>query len=122
FSTLERRKHFCEEELRLNGRLASELYLEVVPITGTPEQPRLGGDGEAFEYAIRMRQFDQEQLFDRRQERGDLSPELLASVARQAALFHDGLPPVADDKPLGTPEAVFAAMQENFDQIRPMLD
>ena len=48
FSTLERRKRFCEEELRLNSRLAAELYLEVVPITGTPEQPRLGGDGTPF--------------------------------------------------------------------------
>ncbi|MGC8120109.1 AAA family ATPase [Marinobacter sp. VGCF2001] len=122
FSTLERRKHFCEEELRLNSRLASELYLEVVPITGSPEQPRLDGEGEAFEYAIRMRQFDQNQLFDVRQERGDLPPELLTNLARQVASFHDSLPPVADAKPLGTPEAVYEAMQENFDQIRPMLD
>ncbi|MEP3589146.1 MAG: AAA family ATPase [Marinobacter sp.] len=122
FSTLERRKHFCEEELRLNRRLASELYLDVLPITGSPEQPVLGGEGEPFEYAIRMRQFDQSELFDKRQERGDLAPELLTSVARQTALFHDSLPPVPDDKPLGTPEAVYAAMQENFDQIRPLLD
>lgn len=122
FSTLERRKHFCEEELRLNSRLAAELYLDVLPITGSPEQPRIGGEGEPFEYAIRMRQFNQDELFDRRQERGDLPPELLISVARQTALFHDSLPPVADDKPLGTPEAVYAAMQENFDQIRPLLD
>jgi len=122
FSTLERRKHFCEEELRLNRRLASKLYLEVLPVTGTPEQPVIGGDGEPFEYAIRMRQFDQDQLFDRLQERGQLTPELLTSVARQAAEFHEQLPPVADDKPLGTPEAVYAAMQENFDQIRPLID
>ncbi|RBP26439.1 hypothetical protein DET50_11820 [Marinobacter pelagius] len=122
FSTLERRKHFCEEELRLNRRLASKLYLEVLPVTGTPEQPVIGGDGEPFEYAIRMRQFDQDQLFDRLQERGQLTPELLTSVARQAAEFHEQLPPVAYDKPLGTPEAVYAAMQENFDQIRPLID
>lgn len=122
FSTLARRKHFCEEELRLNSRLAADLYQDVVAITGTPEQPRLGGDGAAFEYAIRMRQFDQAQLFDRRQERGELPADMLVSLARQVALFHDSLPPVADDKPLGTPEAVFAAMQENFDQIRPLLD
>lgn len=122
FSTLERRKHFCEEELRLNRRLAPGLYLEVVPITGSPEQPVLGGEGDAFEYAIRMRQFDQQQLFDKRQERGDLPAELLTSLARQAAGFHDSLPPVDDDKPLGTPEAVYAAMQENFDQARPLLE
>ncbi|MFP3440827.1 hypothetical protein R0K18_24145, partial [Pantoea sp. SIMBA_133] len=116
------RKHFCEEELRLNRRLADKLYLEVVPITGTPDNPILGGEGEAFEYAIRMRQFDQDQLFDKRQERGDLPPEMLTNLARQVAQFHDSLPAVDEDKPLGTPEAVFAAMQENFDQIRPMLD
>ena len=45
FSTLDRRKHFCEEELRLNRRLANKLYLEVVPITGTPDNPILGGEG-----------------------------------------------------------------------------
>lgn len=122
FSTLDRRKHFCEEELRLNRRLAEKLYLEVVPITGTPEAPILDGEGEAFEYAIKMRQFGQDQLFDRLQEQGELAPELLTDLARQVAAFHDQLPAVPDEKPLGTPEAVFAAMQENFDQIRPMID
>ncbi|MGM0767754.1 MAG: AAA family ATPase [Pseudomonadota bacterium] len=122
FSTLARRKHFCEEELRLNSRLADALYLDVVPITGSPEEPVIGGQGEPFEYAIRMRQFDQRELFDVRQENSSLTPELLTSLATQVADFHDTLPPVADDKPLGTPEAVFAAMQENFDQIRPLLD
>ena len=122
FSTLERRKHFCEEELRLNRRLAEKLYLEVVPITGTPESPVLGGEGDDFEYAIKMRQFRQDQLFDRQQEQGELAPDLLTGLARQVAAFHDQLPPVPDEKPLGTPEAVFAAMQENFDQIRPLID
>ncbi|TNE95102.1 MAG: hypothetical protein EP328_10335 [Gammaproteobacteria bacterium] len=122
FSTLARRKHFCEEELRLNRRLAEQLYLEVIPLTGTPEAPVIGGSGEAFEYMIKMRQFGQDQLFDRLQESGALESERLASLAQQVAHFHDQLPPVAEDKPLGTPEAVYAAMQENFDQIRPMID
>lgn len=122
FSTLVRRKHFCEEELRLNRRLAEPLYLEVLPITGSPEQPVIGGTGEAFEYVIKMRQFGQDQLFDRLQEQDQLDPALLTDLAQQVAKFHDQLPPVADDKPLGTPDAVFAAMQENFDQIRPMID
>src|SRR5215467_16355971 len=41
FSTLARRHFFCQEELRLNRRLAPQLYLEVVAIYGTPEQPRM---------------------------------------------------------------------------------
>ncbi|MDI9246592.1 bifunctional aminoglycoside phosphotransferase/ATP-binding protein [Marinobacter sp. CHS3-4] len=122
FSTLDRRKHFCEEELRLNKRLADALYLEVLPISGSPEAPVLGGNGEPFEYAIRMRQFDQDGLFDKQQERGELEAEQLYSLAEQVAQFHDKLSPIPDDKPLGTPDAVFAAMQENFDQIRPMID
>ncbi|WP_410803541.1 AAA family ATPase [Marinobacter sp. KMM 10035] len=121
FSTLELRKHFCEEELRLNRRLAEPLYLEVLPITGSPEQPVIGGDGVPFEYMLKMRQFRQNQLFDQQQEAGELKPELLSSLAKQVANFHNSLEPIADDKPLGTPEAVYAAMQENFDQIRPLI-
>ncbi|MDX1802422.1 MAG: phosphotransferase, partial [Marinobacter sp.] len=122
FSTLERRRHFCEEEVRLNRRLADKLYLEVVPITGSAEQPKLGGPGEAFEYAIRMRQFDQSDLLDVRQENSRLDDRLLTSLAHQVADFHNHIPAVADDVPLGTPEAVYAGMQENFDQIRPLID
>src|SRR5262250_1753477 len=43
FSTLAKRHFFCQEELRLNRRLAPQLYLDVVAISGTPEQPRLHG-------------------------------------------------------------------------------
>jgi aminoglycoside phosphotransferase family enzyme len=43
FSTLERRRYFCGEELRLNRRLAPDTYLAVVPITGPPEAPKVSG-------------------------------------------------------------------------------
>ncbi|MBC7191666.1 bifunctional aminoglycoside phosphotransferase/ATP-binding protein [Marinobacter sp.] len=122
FSTLERRYRFCQEELRLNQRLASKLYLNVVPITGTPEAPELNGSGEPFEYAIKMRQFSQDDLFDVRQEQSRLDADLLKTLARQVADFHERIPHVDENKPLGTPDAVFAGMQENFDQVRPMID
>lgn len=54
FSTLERRRHFCEEELRLNRRLAPDLYLDVLPIAGTAENPLIGGTGTPIEYCVRM--------------------------------------------------------------------
>jgi hypothetical protein len=63
FSTLEKRHHFCQEELRLNQRGAGELYLEVLPVTLVGEQYHLGGTGEAVEYTVKMRQFPQETLF-----------------------------------------------------------
>ncbi len=59
FTTLEARSHFCNEELRLNQRLTDNLYLEVLPITGSAEAPQLGGDGPVVDYVLKMRQFPQ---------------------------------------------------------------
>jgi aminoglycoside phosphotransferase family enzyme len=57
FSTLERRQLYCQEEIRLNRRLAPEAYLGVVPITGTAEAPSIGGTGSPIEFAVQMREF-----------------------------------------------------------------
>jgi aminoglycoside phosphotransferase family enzyme len=56
-STLAKRHFFCQEELRLNRRLAPHLYLDVVAIAGTSERPRVHGQGPPIEYAVRMVQF-----------------------------------------------------------------
>ncbi|MET0984684.1 MAG: AAA family ATPase [Steroidobacteraceae bacterium] len=58
FSTLESRRRYCEEELRLNRRFAPDLYLAVVPIAGTPDAPCVDGAGEPIEFAVQLRQFD----------------------------------------------------------------
>ncbi|MDZ7852983.1 MAG: AAA family ATPase [Halomonas sp.] len=121
FSTLAQRRHFCAEEVRLNRRLAPDLYLDVVPITGSTEAPRLGGEGEPFEYAIRMRQFDTAQMLDRLQEEGRLEEGHLDALADQLADFHQGLPATRDEA-LGSPARVRADAEENFEQIRPLLD
>src|SRR5215472_14829209 len=62
FSTLAKRHFFCQEELRLNRRLAPQLYLDVVPISGTPERPRFHGPDAPIEYAVQMVQFAQDTL------------------------------------------------------------
>ena len=59
FRTLEKRRHYCEEELRLNKSWAPDLYLEVVPITRVGDVVTVGGEGTPVEYAVRMRQFEQ---------------------------------------------------------------
>ena len=66
FSTLELRRHWCEEEIRLNSRWSPQLYLDVVPITGSADSPAVGGSGAAIEYAVRMRQFPQSALLNER--------------------------------------------------------
>src|SRR5689334_23070973 len=62
FITLELRKHYCEEELRLNQRGAPGLYLDVIPITADADDFRLNGSGAVVEYALRMHQFSQRDL------------------------------------------------------------
>jgi len=119
FSTIEKRRHFCEEELRLNRRLAPQLYLEVVPIAGRADSPRLAGKGEPIEYAVRMRQFPQDAQLDRVLARGNLRPEHIDSLAGELARFHASVLVAKPVSPFGEPAAVFAPMQENFEQIRP---
>ena len=65
FSTLEKRRHYCAEELRLNRPWAPSIYLDVVQITQHNGAPRIGGSGPPVEYALRMRRFGQELRLDR---------------------------------------------------------
>lgn len=113
FRELDARKHFCDEELRLNRRLAEAVYEAVVPITGTPDAPVVNGEGPALEYAVRMRQFDPEQTLDRLSDRHELIPEHLDELAGRVAGFHDTIPALAPDSPLGDPERLREAMADN---------
>lgn len=114
FSTLERRHRCCEEELRLNRRLAPDLYLGVVAITGSASAPRVGGQGEIVEYAVWMHRFPQEALLSRQ----PLSGELMDRLAEDVADFHARIPVAGRESPFGTPDAVLAPMVENLLQIR----
>lgn len=121
FSDRERRRFYCEEEVRLNGRLAPGIYLDVVPITGTHTDPQVGGNGDAIEFAVRMRRFDDDLLLDRQLAAGRVDATVIEELARQVAAFHRHAPIATADGPYGTPEAVLAPMIENFDQIEPRL-
>nr|WP_232239862.1 bifunctional aminoglycoside phosphotransferase/ATP-binding protein [Pseudomonas alkylphenolica] len=121
FTELSARKHFCNEELRLNQRLTEGLYLDVLPITGSAEAPQLGGEGEPIEYALKMRQFPQSQMLSTLQANGELTAEHIDQMAGQIARFHLDAPKVAVEHPLGTPDAVMAPVSQNFEQIRPFL-
>lgn len=92
FGDLERRKHFCEEELRLNRPWAPDIYLDVVPISVHDGQPRFGGEGVPIEYALRMRRFEQELTLDRQLERGALSVEDMRELGGHIAERHLAAP------------------------------
>jgi aminoglycoside phosphotransferase family enzyme/predicted kinase len=92
FSTPQRRRHFCEEEVRLNARLAPGLYLGVAPISDCSEAPCIDGDGPAVEYAVRMRRFDESGLFGWRVRHGALDPAAIDRLAERLAAFHRHAP------------------------------
>ncbi|MFM9072123.1 MAG: AAA family ATPase [Cyanobium sp.] len=118
FSSAERRRHFCQEELRLNQRLAPEIYLDLVEIHGPAERATLRGEGPVIEVAVRMRQFEEEGLLSRALGTGLVSGEQLERFAKRLALFH-GTAAVADPQgPFGTPEAVVAPALANLEVLR----
>lgn len=121
FSTLAKRRFYCEEELRLNGRLAPQLYLNVVPICGHPAAPFVGGSGPAFEYAVKMRQFDPRQTFDELLARGALNSALLEETATILADFHQQIAVASPEDNFGTAKAIQQPVQENFAQIEQAL-
>ncbi|WP_053076736.1 bifunctional aminoglycoside phosphotransferase/ATP-binding protein [Caenimonas sp. SL110] len=96
YSTLAARRHFCEEEVRLNRRLAPSLYLGVTRITGTCLSPTLDGPGAPIEYAVRMRRFPHGSLFSERLERQTLGHTELDALAALLAQFHLGSSPAAE--------------------------
>ena len=88
FSTLQKRLHFCREEVRLNRRLAPDVYLGVVPVVRTADGPRLEGEGEVLEWAVKMRRLPEEATILERLRRGEVGVELIESLARKIACFH----------------------------------
>ncbi|HZT78841.1 MAG TPA: hypothetical protein VFA26_01360, partial [Gemmataceae bacterium] len=79
FSTLDRRRHFCEEEVRLNRRLAPDVYLGVVPVVRAADGVRVEGPGEAVEWAVKMRRLPEGATLHERVLRGEVGPDLAAA-------------------------------------------
>jgi len=122
FSTLAKRHFFCQEELRLNRRLAPQLYLEVVAIYGTPERPRLHGPGAPIEYAVKMVQFAQETLLSHCIDAGQLQVAHIDRLAHEVSAFHARIATADPLSHFGTPEAIYQPVQDNFQYLSDVID
>lgn len=114
FTTLERRRHFCGEEVRLNCRGAPGIYLQVEPIRGGSGGLRMGGDGPPVEYAVKMRQFPQDGLFSRMLARGRLGPEHIEALARTVAAYHATCPTDDHIAGYGAPDRIGQVTRDNY--------
>ena len=88
FSTLAARRRFCEEEVRLNRRLAPALYLDVVDVCDGPQGLTFGGVGPAVDVAVRMRRFPDGALWSEMLDQGTLASRHIDALARRLADFH----------------------------------
>lgn len=92
YSTLEKRKDACEQELVVNKRLAPAIYRRVAPITQGANGLEIDGGGEVVEWAVEMARFDEQQTFDHLAARGEITPELGEALAEVMLASHVSAP------------------------------
>ena len=125
YSTLERRQAASEAEVALNRESAPGIYLRAVAITREDGSLAIGGPGEVVEWATHMRRFDEDATLDKLAERGDLSANLIARLARASHAMHERAPKRDGEAAihsletyLDQNEVAFAARPEIFDSAR----
>ena len=115
FTTLERRRFFCEEEVRLNRRLSHDVYLGVVELNGR-DAIRLGGTGPTVDVAVMMRRLPHDRMLDELVRRDAADPAMVEELGRIIARFHAAAPTGGEIDELGSLATVSANWSENFAQ------
>src|SRR5207237_1073253 len=116
FSTLEKRRHFCERELKLNRRLAPEIYLDVVPIYKSSSGFSFNEEGQVAEYAVKMKE-----LPHAWSARHSLGEKEINRVITRLRHFYESEPPSAEIEEWGTPAKLKISTDENFIQVKPFV-
>ena len=121
FGSIEARKHFCDEELRLNRRFAPGLYLDVVPVCGTLASPRIGGEGIPIDHLVRMRRFPPSSLLSDLLAADRLQPAQLDGLAQRLAALHAGAAHATVLSGFGSPEQVVGAATQVLAALQPQV-
>jgi aminoglycoside phosphotransferase family enzyme len=122
YTTLEKRRFFCRQELELNRRLCPDAYLEVVPIVSRRGQIKLGGEGDVIEYAVKMKQLPADRMMDKLLPLGLVTGEMVDRVAERLAAFHHNAVTSPEISDYGKPEAIKINTDENFTQTKKYID
>jgi aminoglycoside phosphotransferase family enzyme/predicted kinase len=117
FTTLEKRHHYCLQEVALNSRISPQVYLGVVPICEQDGSFEIEGSGKAVEYAVKMRQLPRKQALNELLQDDQVSEEDIRRVAVTIANFHKGAATGPDITKLGDLKAVRQNVEENFQQM-----
>lgn len=124
FSSLDKRKYFCEQELQLNRRLAPSIYIDTVSISGSVTHPKIDNkEGTPpFEYALKMVQFPQDGLLSTLQEERALTSTHISELSVILANFHKNVETAPLNSTYGAPNSVYSPVEENFSQLKSRLN
>ena len=115
FTTLEKRRFFCEKELELNRRLCGDMYLEVVPINKA-DSIKIKGAGETVEYAVKMKRMPQEKMMSKLLEKNKVDDGLVDRIAKIIAEFHSKAATSRRISEFGSLAVIETNWKENYDQ------
>ena len=118
FTSLAKRKYYCEEELRLNSIFAPEIYLDVLPIYEKEGQFSFEQEGKVVEYVLKMRQFEQEQILSSKVEKGTISHDLLTELAQKLAGIHQKADSDQEISSFASVENIRKIADQNFAQTQ----
>jgi len=116
YTTLERRKYFCEKEVELNQRLSPEIYIGVVRITKRDGLIGIEGEGDVVEYAVKMVQIPDDRMMDRCLSRGVVIPSIIERIANRLVHFYASSETGGEIDAFGLPERIRQDTDENFEQ------
>ncbi|MFP3909108.1 MAG: phosphotransferase [Archaeoglobaceae archaeon] len=116
FSTLEKRKYYCEQEIKLNSRLSPQYYLDVVPVVERDGRLKFWGEGELVDYAVKMKKLPMDRQMKYLLQKEELTDEMLDRVAQKIAAFHNEAETSLEIEKFGELSAIKYNTDENFEQ------
>jgi aminoglycoside phosphotransferase family enzyme/predicted kinase len=122
FSTLEKRKYFCEEEMRLNKRLCRNIYLDVIPIAQKNNLVRLNGKGEIIDYALKMKEFSQDKIMTNLMKKGKIDEEVIDKICTILVDFYNSGEHSDEIDKYGEVKSIKQNIDENFEQTKSIVD
>lgn len=121
YTTLERRRHFCDREVALNQRLCPDVYLGVLPIALQQDRYAFQGSGTTVEYAVKMKQLPSDKTLDNLLRRNEVTEAMLDPLAQKIALFHRQAATNPAISSFGNPAMISRNVEENFSQSQPYI-
>ncbi len=116
FTTLEKRRYYCNQEVKLNSRFSENIYLKVLSITADEDGPNLDGRGEEIEVAVLMRRIPHERIMINMLEQDQVTPDILNRLADRIAYFHSQAHRGPQITSFGSTEVIYQNLKENFEQ------